>query len=317
MSTNYKKLIQDIFEQHNIIRTNPSAYIPILEKQISYFKGDVIIKPGSNCGISTSEGKSAYQECINFLKKQKAIGKLELNENLSKAAQDHVDDIGPKGICDHTGSDDSGPSERIERYIDWGITMGENIDFGAHTGQEIIISLIVDDGVPDRGHRNSIFNPKFKFVGIGCGKHEEYQSCTVLDYVGEINGVVNSTVNKIKQGLTKSNYSNSNINTKDNSKYNSKETSKIVSNDINKAKNEVNILKDLMKEKLKMKANNNNFNCKNDEISDDYKPNGTVKTEIKTKIVTKNNKRVTTTIKTFTLKDGSQEIVEEVVTEEL
>jgi hypothetical protein len=77
-----------------------------------------------------------------------------------------------------------------------------------------------------------------------------------------------------------------------------------------------------MKEKLKLSSTNNtntkqSYIKNNTNIKDDYKPAGTVKTEVKTTINTSNGKRITTTVKTFTLKDGSQEIVEEVLTEEL
>lgn len=44
--------------------------------------------------------------------------------------------------------------------------------------------LVVDDGVPNRGHRHNIFNPSYKIVGIGAYYHSEYRICVVLDYAG-------------------------------------------------------------------------------------------------------------------------------------
>ena len=37
-----------------------------------------------------------------------------------------------------------------------------------------MLSLIVDDGVADRGHRVAIYNPRFRVVGIASGAHSEY-----------------------------------------------------------------------------------------------------------------------------------------------
>lgn len=36
-----------------------------------------------------------------------------------------------------------------------------------------ILSLIIDDGVKDRGHRKTIFSPTYKYVGWSTGKQEE------------------------------------------------------------------------------------------------------------------------------------------------
>lgn len=35
--------------------------------------------------------------------------------------------------------------------------------------QLTILSLIIDDGVSDRGHRQTIFNPTYKYVGWSVG----------------------------------------------------------------------------------------------------------------------------------------------------
>lgn len=48
---------------------------------------------------------------------------------------------------------------------------GENIECGGESGEEIIMNLMIDDGVPDRGHRKNIFEPNFRLVGVGCSPH--------------------------------------------------------------------------------------------------------------------------------------------------
>ncbi len=104
---------------------------------------------------------------------------------MTKAAKDHANDIGPKGITGHTGSDGSSMTSRLDRYGKWMGKCGENICFGGKTGVDIIVQLIIDDGVATRGHRNNIFSKDYKVTGISAAKHSSYEICCVLDYASE------------------------------------------------------------------------------------------------------------------------------------
>lgn len=90
---------------------------------------------------------------------------------MTRSAADHANDIGPKGISGHTGSDGSSMSDRISRYGDWMGKIGENIDFGGKTAKDVVLSLLVDDGVSNRGHRGSVMSSEYVKVGIACAKH--------------------------------------------------------------------------------------------------------------------------------------------------
>jgi len=48
------------------------------------------------------------------------------------------------------------------------------------------MSLVIDDGVPSRGHRNNIFNIDFNLVGSALSKHKVYNWCCVIDFSKEI-----------------------------------------------------------------------------------------------------------------------------------
>jgi uncharacterized protein YkwD len=185
----YGTLSKQVIDEHNKIRQDPKCYIPHLEKELTYFTDKMTMyKPGCDVGICTNEGKDAYYEAIDFLKKQKPMTPFKTDELLSKAAQDHADDIGPKGITEHTGSDGSQMSDRVERYLEWNISCGENISFDNHTAVDIVVQLIVDDGNTTRGHRGNVFSTKFNYAGAGCADHTGYSICCVIDYVGEIVG---------------------------------------------------------------------------------------------------------------------------------
>jgi uncharacterized protein YkwD len=108
---------------------------------------------------------------------------LEWNDGLALAAQDHCADTGGKGVVSHDGSDGSKVWDRMERYGVASGTMGENLSFGKSRGDEYMISLFIDDGVSDRGHRTAIRNKKYNKVGICyCSHNSDYYGMVAIAY---------------------------------------------------------------------------------------------------------------------------------------
>jgi hypothetical protein len=75
-------------------------------------------------------------------------------------------------------------STRISRYGTWNGSAAENISYGSDTPRDVVISLLVDDGVPSRGHRTNILAAGSRFAGVGCGRHTQYGTMCVIDYAG-------------------------------------------------------------------------------------------------------------------------------------
>jgi uncharacterized protein YkwD len=46
----------------------------------------------------------------------------------------------------------------------------ENINYYDDNPRQIVIRMLIDDGVPTRTHRKNLLNPDFKQIGIGCGQ---------------------------------------------------------------------------------------------------------------------------------------------------
>jgi uncharacterized protein YkwD len=85
----------------------------------------------------------------------------------------------------HTASDGSTPATRITRRGEWNVSYSENVDYGSFTtGRDVVIDLLIDDGVPDRGHRRNIFDPSARVVGVACGRHRRFGSLCVADQAG-------------------------------------------------------------------------------------------------------------------------------------
>ena len=110
---------------------------------------------------------------------------LKPADGLCKATEYLSKDQQKKGGIGHIASDGSAPVNRIMRYGEWNICIAENIDYGSFDPRQIVISLLIDDGVPDRGHRKNILDPCFQFVGVSFGNHPTYQSMCVMDFAGD------------------------------------------------------------------------------------------------------------------------------------
>ncbi len=172
-----------VLQEMNRARTTPRAYARELEKLIPYFAGDLLKLPGK-VPVRTVEGLTAVKEAIDFLKKVNPVGALIYSEGLSRAARDHVKDQGKSGETGHIGSDGSEPYQRMERYGNWLAVSGENIAYGDDSAKMIIIQLLIDDGVPSRGHRKNIFNPNYRVAGAAIGPHPLYGNMCVITYAG-------------------------------------------------------------------------------------------------------------------------------------
>jgi hypothetical protein len=185
MSIEYRDLKQEILEEINNIRHDPKAYISVLEHELSYFKDRVLFRP-NRVPIQTSEGTAAYWDAIEFLKTRNPVNRLIANESLERAANIHAIDCGNNGLVSHEGTDGKNLSDRIEDQCEWEGSCGENIDFGARSGREAVISMLVDDGCSDRPHRWHLFNPSYKYCGIAATKHSLHETIVVVDFVSNL-----------------------------------------------------------------------------------------------------------------------------------
>jgi len=179
-----KEIDRAVFKLHNDLRENPKMLLPDLEEMTKQFDG-MLMKREGKVTLRTKEGVDAVKELIEYLKKQTSINPLKWVDHIQKAAIDHVNDIGPKGLIQHDSSDNkSGVKERMRKYGNVVSCYGENISFHCDEAKEVMIQLLVDDGVPNRGHRENIFNSEFHCMACYSGEHKDFDNMTVIDYAG-------------------------------------------------------------------------------------------------------------------------------------
>ena len=316
-----ERIKREVISESNRIRTNPKAYIPILEEYLKNFDGNLLTLPGKNEILETEEGPRAYKEAIEFLKNQKPINIIEYDEEASKVAQDYSKFL--SNSKEDQVEDESQIEQRVEKYLEYDYSISENIDFGGSTGIEVIVNLLVDDGVKNRTHRDNLFSDKYEYYGVGVFEHPEYDYCTVIDYFGDIIAYKDPEKNKIFQAkkankkpnknkkyfpLTKKGLPN--LAFKKNPNMYNKNS---INNFIKKAEIEN---QDSSSAKTSDKKTVSEFegideinNNDNPFYDDPDAPEGCIKRKIKHKKKKYPQKTLITTIKTYILEDGSEETV--------
>ncbi len=186
MKVNINDLKENLITEHNKLRTDPKSYIPLLEKHLEYINKDNVLVIPNEIKLKLIEGASTYNNAIEFLKNQANMATMEHNEQISQASLDHAVDIGSNGLFTHEGSDGRNTADRIEKYIEWDGACCESIEFGNRTAENVLISLLIDDGIEHRPHRKNIFSEELKFFGVGVSEHKTYGVVTVINYLAGI-----------------------------------------------------------------------------------------------------------------------------------
>lgn len=177
----YAELIQEIFHEVNLARTNPSAYADRLESTLSYYKSNnAKHRPGA-VPIITREGINAAREAIQALRSQEPLEALAWSEGLARASQAHTNDTGSLGIVGHIGSKENTLQDRLEYFGRWNECIAEALDYGSVDGFETVVTFLIDDGLSTRPHRNALLNGRFTKLGVGVSPHSEYK--TVISVV--------------------------------------------------------------------------------------------------------------------------------------
>lgn len=116
----------------------------------------------------------------------KGLPMLQVDASLQKAAAYHAADLGATGETGHKSSDGTTFPDRVRSYYEGGY-IAENCAYGCETALEVVMQLLVDEGVPSLGHRKNILNPQIVAIGVATRQHLEWRCITVQDFGDRLN----------------------------------------------------------------------------------------------------------------------------------
>jgi len=165
----------------NQARSNPQKFIAILEDYRKYMTGNVLALP-NKVKLQMIEGLPAIDDAISDLKKMTKFDSLEVSGGLSKVARRHLTDLQENPKLKHYGKDGSDLEKRLQQVGFAGNAVAENISYRVDTALEVVLNMIIDDGIKSRSHRKNIFSPTFKLFGIACGAAKDKTTLCVAEF---------------------------------------------------------------------------------------------------------------------------------------
>lgn len=182
-----RSLEAGVLDRINHARQFPRDYARHLREYRSYIHDGILFLPGDENGVHTREGRASVDDAIAFLEAQAPLPALTEGQVLALAARDHADEQGSIGFEGHVSRDGASPGERVKRR-GGDIYVGESISYGFDDADAVVRQLIIDDGVPDRGHRRLLFTGSFRYAGVGCAEHRRLRHLCVVDLSGTADG---------------------------------------------------------------------------------------------------------------------------------
>lgn len=147
----------------NLARVNPSLFLRTVVKQYPSYTSDPDLL-----------SSSYYQSFLVFLEKQTPVPLLRPEKVLYESAYCHAVQSGKTGYVGHDRS--SAACKRVEKFN------GECCFYGVDDPLEIVLDLMIDEGVPSLGHRKALFT-RYTKVGVAIAPHSGYGWNAVLDFL--------------------------------------------------------------------------------------------------------------------------------------
>jgi uncharacterized protein YkwD len=181
----------------NKIRKDPKSYIPVVEgyietqnKAIEFMSRPNVkvtvksteVKSDKNNNLvptgKTTLGKSVYhkriavaKELITLLETMEPLDTLVFDSTMYGVTKTHGLYLTSINRIGHYDKDGNKP---YVRFKDIG-NVSENV---ASSGGSALLMLMVDYGVPNRGHRNNILNPNINYISVFINDH-----CVVQNFM--------------------------------------------------------------------------------------------------------------------------------------
>jgi hypothetical protein len=116
---------------------------------------------------------SLYEDLMSV----KDLPMLIPEKDLYDVARAHAIQSGKTGYEGHKGF-----NKRYEKVLGKYRAVGENLNYGNHSPFQIVMRLLIDEDIPDLGHRHNMLDESFNSIGISIKPHKKYDYNCVMSF---------------------------------------------------------------------------------------------------------------------------------------
>ena len=165
---------QDAIIHHvNDLRRRPDAWQRLVDTMITLWEEGR--PPRMLQHLLGSEGSSLLYEVRSALDSARPLPTLSIRPCLEKVAIRHARDVAahPRSRPHHS-SNGTTLTQRIQQHCQQVRQFAECVDHLSPQASTVVLRLLFDPDVPDRGHRRTLLDPTLRYVGAGgspCSQH--------------------------------------------------------------------------------------------------------------------------------------------------
>ncbi|RLD46670.1 MAG: hypothetical protein DRI86_02555 [Bacteroidetes bacterium] len=111
------------------------------------------------------------------LKKTKKVILFNPDKRIYGLAEEHAVWSGKRGKTGHKKFQERAKRSKHSRFA-------ENAQYGDFMAEDIVMDLLIDEGIQTVGHRKNILSPLYRFIGVSIQPHKVYKYNCVMDFGG-------------------------------------------------------------------------------------------------------------------------------------
>jgi uncharacterized protein YkwD len=147
----------------NLIRSYPPLFAKTVLKKYPVLAGNDYL----------ADDTYYFKSLVNMLLKQEPMQMLYPDNDCFVSAKSHAYQ---SGITGYVGHERKTRDAKLKKHYS-----GECCDYGHKDALDIVLSLLIDEGIPSLSHRNICLS-NYSKLGVSIQPHNKYGTNTVLDF---------------------------------------------------------------------------------------------------------------------------------------